>query len=346
MEIGSEFWSVECATGGYHAGQTYLSGRTAMTAVLMDLRSRGIRSVGIPDYCCESMIEPFLRQEMQASFYPVVPCDGGLRFELERVSGCEAVLLVDYFGYMPEQLPEYADYCHKNGQLVLLDRTHGLFSSCNDTYYDYVFGSFRKWTGLEAGIAYRTDGKGLPQWPLTEAGAKYLELRQTARACKSEFVDSCYSSELLRHKQLALFGDAEVLLDEDYISGTDEDNLRHLNLLDVAGICRQRRANVIIVYDFLKSIKKAKPVFSSLCSNAVPLAVPVLLQEGERDVLRSYLRERGIFCPVHWPLSKIHQVGPGAMELYNNELTLVCDQRYTEQDIIQMMEIILEWEKT
>ena len=74
-------------------------------------------------------------------------------------------------------------------------------------------------------------------------------------------------------------------------------------------------------------------IFSALSSTDTPMFVPVLVPDGKRDALRQYLTDRNIYCPVHWPLSRLHAPDERLEKLLAGELSLVCDQRYTEQDI-------------
>ena len=43
-----------------------------------------------------------------------------------------------------------------------------------------------------------------------------------------------------------------------------------------------------------------------------------------------------IYCPIHWPKP---QMG-GSSALFDTELSLVCDQRYTEKDMQRMIGIL------
>ena len=65
-----------------------------------------------------------------------------------------------------------------------------------------------------------------------------------------------------------------------------------------------------------------------------PLFVPVLLRE-DRDKIRRKLIEESIFCPVHWPRPQ------GAeSNLYDMELSLICDQRYGRKDMNRIGECL------
>jgi hypothetical protein len=345
-EIGSEFWDAEISGAFSTNRKTYLSGRTALAAIISDLKSRGARRVCLPDYCCESMIEPFLRQGMQICFYPVQQNETSLTFSLEKVENCDAVLLVNYFGFMDSETKASMRKCREAGKSVILDLTHAVFFDDEEYCADYIFGSYRKWTGVEAGFS---SGKRQPQlesWRLNETGSKYLMLRQEARQIKYEFVTGGYSDEDMRRKQLSLFEKAEELLDKEYLSDTDEKNKARIRSLDTDYIRDKRRNNAKTLYAFSSQLKLCRLMFSALSDNVIPLTVPILVTEGRRDSLRTFLRERGVFCPVHWPLTSLHKAEKGALELYREELSLICDQRYDVSDMARMMEMVKKWEMT
>ncbi len=346
-EIGSEFWQAECGGAYQGRGNTYLSGRTALSAILLDLKARGADSVCLPDYCCESMIEPFLRQNIRIGFYPTAADSSGIILFPDAAAGFDAILLVNYFGFMTERVEMCARQCRERGQLVLLDLTHAVFETERAWPADYIFGSYRKWSGVEAGFAWRQGGENvvLPAWPLNRAGLRYLELRRRAREQKTAFVTGGYEDERLRRAQLAAFSEAEEMLDADYLSDTDEENKARLRSLDGAYIKARRRENAAVVYQYLARIKGCRPLFPALDADVTPLAVPVLAEGGQRAPLRAFLREHGVFCPVHWPLSAMHRTGPACRELYENELSLVCDQRYDASDMVRMMETVEQWER-
>ena len=73
--------------------------------------------------------------------------------------------------------------------------------------------------------------------------------------------------------------------------------------------------------------------------------VPILVPDGKRDELRRYLIKHEMYCPVHWPVSMYHKLDKRAEIIYKNELSLVCDQRYTEEDMQRMVETIKDFWK-
>lgn len=344
-EIGSEFWRSETGAEYRLPGKTYLSGRAALSAIILDLQKRGVTCVGLPDYLCESMIEPFLRRDMNVGFYSVGMNHNGLTIAADILQPFGAVLLVNYFGMMARQINALADECKHMGISVIRDLTHDVFTDAAPCQADYTFGSYRKWTGVELGFASGDCASDLTTWPISEDGIQYLALRDKARNIKHRFVDGGYEDETLRHTQLELFEKAEELLDREYISDTDECNKSRLSSLDADDIAKKRQENARALYGDFKHLKICIPMFSEMPDDAVPLAVPVLIPQEKRNALRSYLREHGIFCPVHWPVSSLHKAGSDACRIYNSEISLVCDQRYGTEDMTRTMEMIKQWEK-
>lgn len=134
MELGSEFWSVpQCETAATLPDvnmQFVLSGRTALELVARDLiAERNIRSVCLPAYCCDSMLFPFQRAGLELRFYDVLPSADGVRRVLPENHGCDAVLLLDYFGFSQPETAELAKREHDRGTAVILDRVQSLYSN-------------------------------------------------------------------------------------------------------------------------------------------------------------------------------------------------------------------------
>ena len=56
--------------------------------------------------------------------------------------------------------------------------------------------------------------------------------------------------------------------------------------------------------------------------------------------LRRALISQAIYCPVHWPESPLHRLDGRERFIYQNELSLVCDQRYDETDMQRTVDAI------
>lgn len=111
--------------------------------------------------------------------------------------------------------------------------------------------------------------------------------------------------------------------------------------LDVNVIRTRRRTNAEFLLEGLSNelaIDVIYPIFTTLSKDDVPLFIPVLIKNQPlRDSLRKYLTTHDIYCPIHWPVTSYHILTPKTQNIYNRELSIVCDQRY---DLLDMRRII------
>lgn len=328
-EIGSEFWDVPTIKKSYSlwsdSTQWFLSGRSALQAIVKELET--CHTVAMPSWCCDSMIKPFIDVGMDVHFYPIY-WEGGLIREISL--DCDVLFLMDYFGYTTDT-SEFGDY---NG-VVIRDVTHSIFST---TYSDadYYFGSLRKWCGVwTGGYAWKQNGHMLQIEQSEDHG--FVKLREQAMRQKAEYMDGLRSDK----DYLKVFGDADESLESVGIAPASSRDMELATKLDIGFIRTQRRENA----EVLRTAFSEQLVFPEMKSADIPLFVPVLVPEGKRDILRQYLIKNAIYCPIHWPVSKYHKLSEKEYLIYDNELSLVCDQRYTQEDMYRMVEVIKQFWK-
>ena len=321
-EIGSEFWDVPvCDTGNtLFPSNTiwYLSGRSALTAIIKDIKKRTqFHSVAMPSWCCDSMILPFLSQNIDVEFYSVFSENRQLKYDFSKIYNCDAILIMDYFGYK-------RDFNLDFDAIIINDVTHSVFCG-GFTKADYTFGSLRKWAGFyTGGFAYTKDNRTLES-DESSSDLQYISVRKLAMDKKRQFIDGNTDSK----QYLSDFSFAESLLDEYPCGRADKFDVLRANKLDIDFIRQKRRGNASVILKHLSEFA----VFPELKENDCPLFVPLLFQNKKREELRKYLVENKIYCPVHWPVSKVHKLNPTTKELYEQEISIVCDQRYNISDM-------------
>ena len=323
-EIGSEFWDVpitENENGIFpESTQWFLSGRIALQAIIAELK--GCRTVAMPSWCCDSMVKPFVDAGIEVRFYPV-SIDDGLKQDVRF--DCDVLFLMDYFGYTGKQ-PDLSGY---NG-VVIRDVTHSIFST---TYSDadYYFGSLRKWCGVwTGGYAWTKDGQRF-RVEMNTDDCEYTELRMKAMKLKCEYINGQGKDK----SYLGVFNEAEEVLESIDIVPASERDVKVAMNMDIEFIKTQRRRNSEILCrafsDWL--------VFREMKEEDCPMFVPVLVPDGKRNELRRHLINNEIYCPVHWPVSEYHKsadymdvnhkLSDKTETIYENELSFVCDHRYT-----------------
>ncbi len=324
-EIGSEFWDVPICDLKNHIFpdhvQWYISGRSALCSIINELND--CKSVALPAWCCESIIKPFVDAHYFIHFYPVYLKNGHLVQDVK--SDADVLFLMDYFGYTGLQ-PDISEY----KGVVIRDVTHSLFSSIYSDA-DYYFGSLRKWCGVwTGGYAWTNDGHRLE--PGRNCGQEYIALRKRAMDAKCEYINSGTTTK----EYLKVFDEAEDLLSSFNIAPADERDIEMAYKLDVETIRKKRNANSA----FLRESFSEWLIFPTLSPADTAMFVPIMVPDGKRDALRRYLIKHDIYCPIHWPVSKYIKLDERTAYIYQNEISLVCDQRYTVEDMSRMADTI------
>lgn len=316
-EIGSEYHRIVPDSGRGliypRLGSLVFSGRTAIEAVLRRLPDA--HTALLPAYCCDSMIVPFRVAGIDVSFYKV-EWDDGLKMSVD--GSADILLWCNYFGFRNE-MPSFDG-------VIIEDITHSLLSeSPSHPQSDFLVASLRKWEPINCGgyCSVEVDGEELPE--------EFINLKTAAMEMKTEYLEEPQPEK--KERFLQMFGESNHWLAEQY-SGLliDPYSQNYLQHVDVEKQRRIRKLNAKTLYEGLwDRVQFMFPIEDMDC----PLFVPILLQN--RDRVRTHLTKNEIYCPVHWP-------NPEGCKsnVYNQELSLICDQRYGIEDMERIISVIRE----
>lgn len=349
-EIGSYFWLEDASGNEAPRGKGLswlpeaqdaafaLSGRGAIDAALADILSnQRVQRAYVPSYCCISMIQPFIDHGIEVKFYRVDCRDGKFEYQIEEKNGCEVALVMNYFGLRRDETDEAVSRLKRGGAVVIEDVTHSLLraDACSRES-DYLVASLRKWFAVPAG-----------GW----VGKRNGQLKVKPNVNSDHAVDK--KTQGMREKWAYLtgkIGEKEEFLalqatfDTDLIHldrrlTIDSTSLGILEATDVDAVIAARRENARLLLDGLKDLEGKVLRLPALdLSRDVPLFLPIFLKTEDRDALRAHLIGQGIYCPVHWP--EVMGAPKGVRE---NELSLICDQRYGAGDMKQIVRCIRDW---
>lgn len=339
-EIGSEFWSAPQQQVDKHY---LLSGRTALEYIVRDIKhTNAVRSVLMPSYCCHTMIEPFVRHGYAVRFYDVFFDQeaGCLRAAMPEYLADEVLFYMSYFGFAEIeglQLEGLRD----RFSVIIDDRTHSWLREVDTgVHADYSFTSFRKW-GAFSGIAEVCKYNGhFYEMAEDMCNRQYVRMREEAYEQKTQYMaHGGKKSEFLK-----LFGDAEALLEEDYIGYRPSyQAIDALISTDWDAVRNRRRDNAACLMEGLSKVKQVTLPYTKPTDADAPLFVPILLDKG-RDELRKYLIAHEVYCPVHWPISVLHEgISQRASRLYDTEMSLLCDQRYGQDEMKRIISLITDY---
>lgn len=326
-EIGSEFWNVPLydKENGVFPKSTlfFLSGRVALYYILSNVKEKhSITKAWLPSWCCDSMIKPFLDNDFEVEFYSVYYDGNGIVQEIPQ--NAELILVLDYFGFCSDN--DFSDY----PGIVIRDLTHTAFCKSYDDA-DYYFGSVRKWCGIWTGGFAWGECLNTDYVILSQPNQEYIELRKTSMEKKQKYIEG---SEKCKDF-LSTFAQAEEILDElSVVKIASDRDIRMMNHIDADLIRKTRRENAEVLLNEIGEVA----IFDVLKENDCPLFVPISVEN--RDVIRKELISNSIYCPVHWPVSDLHRLNDKTKRIYENEISLICDQRYTVEDMKRIVEIV------
>lgn len=299
------------------------------------------RTVLLPEYICESVISCFSINAVK--FYRVnenLDIDfEDLFSKIDERVGC--IYIAHYFGYLQNQsmLNKVEEISKSLSITIIEDTTQSLFSEhvlCGD----YAVASVRKWMPTPmGGVLYikRSQEKLLP--PLKNGIKPNRDnSRAYAMILKDMFLESGYDTNA---KYREIFASVERNIDKTCDCKTISDFAHFLiKCYDVNELIHRRKINAKRLQSGLS--KLGINGIREFQSNEVPLVYP--LRVKKRDEFRSYLMDNRIYCAVHWPFDGV-QSAQRSSAIRNAEtlISLPIDQRYGEDEIDYMLEVISQY---
>lgn len=338
-EIGGEFWEKQTTVyegDNEHSLNTaaLLSGRTALDFIVRDIKSsRQLQAVALPSYCCESMIDPFIRNGVEVEFYNV----GTGYIKVESIPTSDAILLLDFFGYRMPENEIIARNSRNSHIIVIYDSVHRIIGNPSvEKFADYSFYSYRKWCYANYAKVVKHTGSFLISSP-SKSNEIYCSSRDKAADLKALYM----AGERFGKKEfLNLYSSAEAELDHNYQNFSG----RPVKIgVETKDIVSRRRRNAERLINGLADVSGIHLWINSLHPGDSPLFLPILVDSDLRDNLKRHLIKHDIYTPVHWPLSDLHKSFGICDEIYNEELSLICDQRYSLEDMDRQIDVLREF---
>lgn len=332
-EIGSEFHLClfEKKDGlDIEESSMVFSGRTAIEMVLK--KEKSIKKAMLPSYCCDSMIEPFRRAGIKVCFYSVC-YDNGMNIQIDIPSDTDCLLCCNYFGFVVA-MPDLVAFRNRGG-IVIEDITHSFFSMKQfHEFSDYLVASLRKWEPILCGGYCASRKNTIIDLTLQQPPEDFLNKRMNAMKMKRQYLLG--ETSIDKTTFLHMFLEANEWLSNNYSGLTiDEYSKQYLLDVDYQKHRDMRRKNAKTLYEGLKNNSDIDFLFT-IEKMDCPLFVPIVIAKEKRNAIRKKLIDNQIYCPVHWP----HPNAECQSNLYEMELSLVCDQRYNGDDMKRIVEVL------
>lgn len=345
-EIGSYFWLNQADIPSDIGHINFLpqisesaftfSGRTAIEVALRDaMKNKHIKKAYVPSYCCVSMLQSFLDNDVKYEFYDVSVKNGKIVYGIDKNQDCDLILFMRYFSMKSDDISAVLAEMKSRGVVVVEDITHSLLDDVQSlSVSDYLVASLRKWFAVPTGGWVAKTSGTLSVKPDLDSNHTVVE--------KLNGMDMKYHYMLRENIDKEEFLKMNSKFDNDLIHvdrmlKLDDTSLRILGGSDVESIKAQRRENAMLLEQLLSDIPAIQlPEIDFNVST--PLFYPIFLNTEDRNSLRQFLISNGMYCPVHWP-----EVMGADAGIRQNELSLICDQRYTEKDMKALSECIHDW---
>lgn len=346
-EIGSYFWyqptndqnnNLSWLPITLDSSFTY-SGRNAIGCAIEDiLRNKKIEKAYIPSYCCLSMLQYFINYEIKYEFYDINYSKGNFIYNLpDSLKKGEVVLIMSYFGLDRHPVNKIIKDIKKKNVIVIEDITHSLLSKNGySEESDYLVASLRKWFPVATGGWIGKLNGNLFFKPFLPSEDSIIEKIEGMKD-KLDYISGKknISKEKFLIKNAKFDGELAKASMELKIDSFSLEQIEHQN---INFIINRRKSNCRILINGLKNVYDDIEVPEIDLETVTPLFLPIFMDLKKRDSLRSFMIKKGVYCPIHWP--EIMGANSGVRE---NELSLICDQRYNEQDMLYILNCIKEW---
>lgn len=352
MEIGSEYWEYDGElkkdnTRFWNFGKDtkfVLSGRTAIFYILKNiLLEKNVKKAYLPSYSCKSMEIAFIDLGIEVEYYDVY-FNENLKYNIDLENDSDIFFAMNYFGYSETNMEEYIKKFKEKGKIVIEDITHSILSKKRySEYSDFLIASLRKWFPISSG-AIAVNLKESFILKLSEnTNEKLVTLKDLAMENKRNYINKYEENNILDNQKdkdifLKQYSESNKILENDYQNyKIDENSYKVLMGIDIEEIIKKRRENAKLIYEKLSKNLNIKFLVNNFKEDDCLLFVPIILNNKIRDNLRDFLIKNKVYLPIHWPQEeKINNI-------FDKELSLICDQRYSTFQIQQYLDLLLDF---
>ena len=314
------YFSLELNEGReFHQNALRLNaGRYALEYIL---KTRKYHKVYIPYYICDTLLKSFNRQGVEYEFYHINDLlEPAIKL---NPKDDEAVLYVNYFG-LKNRLTDSFCYVYPN---TIIDNTQAFYSEKGNKYNDKniqcdTFYSCRKFFGVPDGAYLYTDSFLDEDLPQDESFERMTYLtKRIDRSAQEGYANFRANNRILRDVGLCRMSrlTEAIMQSIDYTTKANK-RIHNFHILD-------------------KTLRNTNHFKWDMDFGTVPLVYPFFVENGAQ--LRKHLIDHQVFCARYWPdVMEWCKPGEWEFQLAENLVCLPIDQRYDENDMNCIIEII------
>lgn len=321
-----------------HAGRQYYAlCREALLQIAMD-KERSNKVVMVPAFTCSTVVYPFEQAGWRVVYYAVTRSFRiGVEHFAETFERENPAIIVahPYFGTeLNEDETHVLQKAKDHGATIVVDITQCYFSEQRIACADYYVGSLYKWFPIvdggfmESRITHAEPSSEYDAFVLRQTEAMYLRAR--ALSTNDEYMKAI--SRRINKEAVAIYNGEVNLhkmsdLSKSLLIDSNEDDARCKRWNNTQFLLRsleQKGSYLILTRDDIVT---------------PPLYVPVAC-ENRNDVQRK-LAENHIYAPALWSLYDERMlISEDVQYLYSHLLAIPVDQRYYEQDMQRILDVL------
>lgn len=316
--------------------------REALFDIAMSL-SNCNREVLIPAYTCQTVITPFEEAGWKCEYYAI---NKDLRINTthltETIRSSKASLLIvhPYFGMeLSEAEIKVLQHVSDKGIKIILDLTQCIFSIKRYSFVTYTIGSYRKWFPIpDGGFLERNANTSSISQPESE-NIEFAEREIAAMYLRWLFF--CNGEQRTKAISIRLSKIADQIAENNIVSHKMSQVAYNLLVKEDVEINQECRFNnYSFLFNNFKESEKIKKVCQSMSNvTTAPLYFTIYVQD--RPTLQRLLAQNSIYAPLIWPVEDERVLIDSEVKyIYDHILAIPCDQRYDEDDMRRVVEII------
>ena len=297
----------------------------------------------LPAYTCQTVITPFAEAGWQCEFFPVKK---DLRIDIlglaNAVARHQPALLVvhPYFGMdLNDEEESLLTEIKKKGVEIVLDLTQCLFSQKHYAFSSFVVGSYRKWMPLPDGgfLLNNTDLVQIVQ-PETE-NVEFTEREIAAMYLRGQY----FANGEQRTKEISIrLSKAADHIADKHIFPHKMSKVAYtlLQKEDLSMIKNSRLDNYAYLFKNVRESERIAKVCQCISEvTTAPLYFTIFVEN--RPELQRLLAQNSVYAPIIWPVEDERVlINDEVRYIYEHILAIPCDQRYDENDMRRVVEII------
>lgn len=352
-EIGSYFsidptlicGDVENETNLFDNAQYLSTCRSAIKLILSQI-DKNNKVALLPAFTCHAVVEPFISSGFQVAPYTI---NRDLTIDLDNLKSLvdtenpSVILFHDYFGFDTNSSLKKSgliEYIQSKEIVIVDDQTQSMFSSYTHTNADYYIGSIRKWMGIPDGAFLQ----GNIEIPCITEDKELSKAKSKAMVYKHKYLTQNQGN---KDTLLSLYKEAETILDlrlNAYIMSNLSKNL--ISKYDISSFCKARQNNARILLNYIEKCEYIRFVNNSPSDDEVPFYIPIFVEKN-RAKFQKYLAQNGVFATVIWGCPQEYEghISQDSQSIYNEILCVPCDQRYNEDDMKYIGQLMLDFKQ-